>query len=340
MPDNIVVGRDTNRVMLHSVVPLAIPFAIGIAPSDICNFKCIYCNQATERGIVDARIISWNEFLTIATQIQDLIDKAGSRLKIIRFIGNGEPLVNKMLPDMIKYVSDRNMADRYEVTTNGSLLTEEMSDRLIESGLTRLLISVQGVTASKYKEICGYNIDMEKFVEQIRYFFNKSRGRCRVVIKTVNVSVQDENDRRRFYEMFENICDDINVENILETSDGVDFSSFMPESERGKSRYNMEVGERICCDTMFMYMNIHSSGDVDTCGCIYPPLFIGNIYKTPLSRLWNGEKHKEYMIKHLTGRRCEIGVCAKCQSILFQSGFKEDNLDPYLDEVLDRVKKL
>ena len=60
--------------------------------------------------------------------------------------------MNPKLPEMIKYLSDNNMSDRIEVTTNGSLITHGLSDRLIDAGLTRLLISIQGTTVQKYKK--------------------------------------------------------------------------------------------------------------------------------------------------------------------------------------------
>lgn len=68
----------------------------------------------------------------------------------MKFIGNGEPLINPKTPDMVKIAVDNNLADRYELTTNGSLLTHEISDRLLEAGLTRLLISIK-----KYISLLG-----------------------------------------------------------------------------------------------------------------------------------------------------------------------------------------
>ena len=40
--------------------------------------------------------------------------------------------------------------DKVEIVTNGILLTKEMSDRLINSGLDRLRISLQGLDEEKY----------------------------------------------------------------------------------------------------------------------------------------------------------------------------------------------
>ena len=335
---NLAIGRDLNREPLHSVVPRSVPFAIGIGPSDFCNFKCNYCFQFTEAGVRDPQVLSFEKFKIIVDQIEELIQKGEERIKIIRFIGNGEPLLNKRLSEMLKYISERKIADRYEVTTNGSLLSHEVTDKLVNSGLTRLLISVQGVTASRYEQICGYKINFEHFVNEIAYFYQQSRGKCRLMIKTVNLSVDSEEEKESFYKIFSPICDEISIENVIDACEAVDYKKIMSESALEKTRYGTKLEEKICCDTLFMNINIHSNGDVDTCGCIYPPLFIGNVYKEPLINLWNGKRHKNVMLKHLSGKRKEIDVCSK--SINHYNGLEEDNLDPYLDEILEKVKRL
>ena len=334
------VGRDLNRIPLHSVVPRTVPFAIGISASDICNFKCNYCFQSTEAGVKDPQIVSFDKFKIIVDQIKELVQKGGENIKIIRFIGNGEPLLNKNLSQMIKYISENNIADRYEVTTNGSCLTHELTDKLVDSGLTRLLISIQGVYSEKYMKICGYKIDFEHFVEEITYFYHKSRGKCKLMIKTVNIAVESEEEKEIFFKTFSPIADEISIENVIDACEDVDYEKITSKDELSKTRYGTILKHKICCDTLFMYMNIHSNGDVDTCGCTYPPLYIGNIYKQTLSDLWNGKVHKEVMIKHLTGKRHEIERCSKCKSIDYYNGLEEDNLDPYLDEVLEKVKEL
>lgn len=332
------VGRNLNRVPLHSVVPRTVPFAIGIGPSDFCNFKCNYCFQSTEKGVRDPKILAFSDFKIIISQIEQLLKKGNDELKIIRFIGNGEPFLNKRIVDMVKYASERNLADRYEITTNGSLLTHELTDKLVDSGLTRLLISIQGVTKEKYKEVCGYDINLEKLVDEIDYFYHKSRGKCKLMVKTVNLSVKSQEERKKFFDMFEDISDEISIENVIDACEDVNYTTLLTEEEKNKTRYNTELKEKTCCDLLFMNMNVHANGDVDVCGCIYPPLFIGNVYKTSLAELWNGKYHKEIMIKHLTGKRNEINVCSKCKSITSYNALESDNLDPYLDEVLYKVE--
>ena len=341
MDKNIkAVGRDLNRVPLHSVVPMSVPFAIGIGPSDFCNFKCNYCFQATDKGVRDPKMLEFSDFQIIIEQIQKLLSNGNDKLKIIRFIGNGEPFLNKNIAKMVKYASQKKLADRYEITTNASLLTHELTDELVNSGLTRLIVSIQGVTEEKYKEVCKYNIDLSKLINELTYFYNQSRGNCKLMIKTVNLSVELAEEKKKFFDIFEEISDEISIENVMDACEDIDYTTLLTEEEQEETRYGTELKEKKCCDSLFMNMNIHANGDVDVCGCIYPPLFIGNVYKTSLDELWNGSYHKEIMIKHLTGKRDEINVCSKCKSITHYNSLETDNLDPYLDEVLEKVKRL
>ena len=41
--EKLGTGRDENRIPLYQVVPLKVPFSIGLGISDFCNFKCVYC---------------------------------------------------------------------------------------------------------------------------------------------------------------------------------------------------------------------------------------------------------------------------------------------------------
>lgn len=111
------------------------------------------------------------------------------RIKNFLICGIGEPLICKEVPKMVSYVKERGIYERIELTTNGSLLTHELSRDLIAAGLTRLLISVQGVNKEAYKQICGYDIDFEKFLEEIRYFYQNKQN-CSVYIKIADVALK------------------------------------------------------------------------------------------------------------------------------------------------------
>ena len=75
-----------------------------------------------------------------------------------------------MLPQVIRYIKEHNWAERIELITNGSLLTHDLSDQLIEAGLTRLIVSVQGINTKTYRDVCGYDIDYPRFINELKYF--------------------------------------------------------------------------------------------------------------------------------------------------------------------------
>jgi len=339
MNQKISSGRMEERTPLHTVVPLKAPFTVAISPCELCNFKCVYCNWGTPVGIPGATVLPWEDFVNIAGQVNDLYEMTHLKCKNIRLSGNGEPLINPRIADMVKYINDLDFSERIEITTNASLLTHKLTDALIGGGLTRLIVSIQGLTSERYHEVCKYNIDFDKFLRELKYFHDKaqaSEGKCKVHIKTLNIAVtQDEHSK--FYELFEHVCDTMNIENVIAACGDVNYESLFPEYKKDYTRYAKPFIIRKCCDTMFYLINILPNGNVNCCGCKWPPHVIGNIFKTPLREIWNSGKHKEDMIVHLSGLREMLNDCRDCQSIL-QYTMPEDNLDEYMEEILRKIQ--
>lgn len=324
-------GRDNERTPLYKKVPLKVPFFIGLAVSDFCNFHCVYCKHS-QPASGNEKMLSWDEFVHIGEEIKQLYSKGEQKAKVISICGIGEPLTNKLLPEMIKYCKDNDLADRIELTTNGSLLTHELSKRLIEAGLTRLLVSVQGINVEEYRKVCGYDIDYEHFVDELRYFYENKKD-CSVYVKTVDIALKD-GEQDKFYDLFSPIADVVNIESVIDIFDGVDYSNL--DVDKSISRYGYVCKEQKCCSDIFMRALIETNGLVGVCGCHYPPLYIGNIQNQHLSDIWNGEMHKKYMKLHLSGSRNEIPLCADCDTF-FRIGHPADNLDEHADEILKLI---
>ncbi|MDA0036155.1 radical SAM protein [Brachyspira hyodysenteriae] len=73
----------------------------------------------------------------------------------------GEPLLNKNIYNMIPKANE--IANDTVLVTNGSLLTKENSDKLIESNIKTIRISLQGINEEDYYKTCGYKIDFKSF---------------------------------------------------------------------------------------------------------------------------------------------------------------------------------
>ncbi len=141
MSTEIKPNFDTNRQRLTDILPLNSPFTIYIEPTRVCNIKCFYCIHSTrdeensefKKLNYEKKHMSMGDFEKVLDQLSTF---PSNSLKRIVFSGLGEPLANPLLPDFIKMVVDAKIADRIEIITNGLLLNGELSDKLIDVGIS------------------------------------------------------------------------------------------------------------------------------------------------------------------------------------------------------------
>src|SRR6185436_4066617 len=106
--------------------------------------KCATC-PLTFSPQEAARQLSLEEFQGLVDQLPDL------RRAVLQ--GVGEPLLNRDLAAMIRYLKSR---DVYTVfNTNAALLTRRRQVELIESGLDELRVSLDSSTPESYARIRG-----------------------------------------------------------------------------------------------------------------------------------------------------------------------------------------
>lgn len=326
-----------DRTLLREVLPIDTPFLLGIFLGDICNFKCKYCIQSATDEIAEKKqliknFLDWETFVRIA----DSAKKFPKKIKTILLTSIGEPLLQPELVHMIEYMNQIDLANAYEIVTNASLLTPELGQDLIDAGLTRLCVSLQGLTAEKYDEICGVKINYDEFYHNLKHFYTYSRGKCKLHIKTVDISLED-GEEEKFFEMYEPICDTIHIDKIVPVFKGVDYQNMVLDKEAYTTdRY--KENEKVCCSSTFYTLYTLADGKIAPC-CDHPqPIIYGNIHEMGLVEAWNSEKRKNFLIQHLTHRRCENSICAQCAAPLAKR-FESDKLDGHEEEILRRLKE-
>lgn len=264
-------------------------------------------------------MMDWDVFALAANSLKDF----SQPIKKVLFSSIGEPLLNEKLPNMIHYVKEIGVAAYCEVVTNASLLTHDLSEHLVNSGLDRLCVSIQGVSSQKYKEVSDIDLDYDKLVNELRYFYQYSNGRCNVHIKTVDIAL-DDGDEDVFYKTFSEISDTINIDNVVEAFQDVDYSKIILDSNMGL--YGDRKNNRVVCPSVFYTMYVLPNGDVTTC-CDAPyPLILGNVKENSIIDMWNGSKRRNFLKMQLEGRRMLHPICKKCVGPN-STNFKEDDLD-------------
>jgi len=322
---------NTERTELYQKLPLGTPFSIHVFPSFYCNFRCNYClhslskEELREKGFVK-QIMDFETYRKVIDGAVEFPDK----IKALIFAGHGEPLMHSQIAEMVAYAKRTEKFERIEIVTNGSLLKPGLSDKLIEAGLDRLRISLQGVNATKYLDVSEITIDFEKFVDNIRYFYEHKSG-TEVYIKIIDVALKDAGDTAKFYEIFKNISDITAIEYAIPFVKEIDYSNIGELSERCKQGHKQ--ASHICSMPFYM-MVINPDGNVVPCCSTDFPIIFGNVNEKNMVDIWNSEVRK-LCLKRQLGGVDKIPICKECSVPAFglQQG---DYLDGHEKELLEK----
>ncbi len=123
------------------------PKVVFIEVTNRCNLLCETCPH-TYFQREPLKSLSLQEFIRIAEQFP--------QMKRALLHGIGEPLLNRELPEIIKYLKGRDV--EVIINSNGTLLTPDWQEKLIESGLDQYRCSIDGAKDETYARIRGANL--------------------------------------------------------------------------------------------------------------------------------------------------------------------------------------
>jgi radical SAM protein with 4Fe4S-binding SPASM domain len=300
-----------DRIPLAAVLPLSSPFTLNVFPTNACNFKCSYCAQSLGSKET-ARIYGLDKsFMSLETMTKIVEQsKAFEPYKLLSFMGHGEPLLNRNLPKMIELAAKAEIARRIDIITNASLLTNELADELINSGVTNLRVSLQGLDSDSYYKTCGASLDFDKFIGQLKYFYNHKKPHMGLFVKIMDVSLPDGGEEK-FYNMFDGICDRMYVEKVQPVYHAVSVQNSGNENIK-YDRYGNAHPSRKVCPLIFFSLAVWPNGDVQPCDAIYKPSLLGNVHNSELHKMWNGYELREFRLQHLKGKKETITGCRDC----------------------------
>lgn len=324
---------DENRQKLGKVLPLSTPFNVLIDSSEACNFSCQYCFRADKNEEVwgyaaKKNNMPWNVFTRIVDQILEFPEP----VKQISLSGHGEPLCNRKVPDMVRYIKEKGISSRISLHTNASLLDEEYVKDLTDSKIDRIVVSLQGMTEEKYKQVCGASIDYNYFFENLKRL-SEIKTNTQLHIKIADVALE-AGEEKLFYEKFSPIADRVFVEKIVPIWKDMEMSDAMIKT-MCENKYGAKFPYQNCCPVLFHTLFVTPSGEVYPCTQLLFPESLGNVCSSTLLELWNGEKRKQLLRKQLELQKCE--ACNGCyikNNSIFTS---EDLIDEYRLEILERL---
>src|SRR6478672_10504311 len=127
------------------------PISISFEPTTSCNLRCPECPSGLRAFSRPTGMLKKDFF-------RETIDQLYKELSYLVFYFQGEPYLNTDFLEMVKHAASKKI---YTATsTNAHYLNDSNARKTVESGLDRLIISIDGTTQETYKQYrVGGNLD-------------------------------------------------------------------------------------------------------------------------------------------------------------------------------------
>ncbi len=312
------------------------PLHIQLEPTTYCNLNCASCGRSKYLTHFDH--LSPEHFRAIVTQI---------RPSKITFSGTGEPFMNPHLLTMIAMAKDE-FGCSINTTSNGTLLSEELSEHIVASRLDLLKISIDAATKETY-----YTLRRQDFFDRIligiralldskkRHGVERPFIRFNYVISQENIHeiplvlklARDIGINAIFFQF-------LGLSGIEERQDmlvgGLTFESYqraLTDAIAHNRAYRVVTNLRDMLRKLPLYWQKYASNAVEhhricllpwfssyitlngdmrpCCACLYDYTTMGNLLETPLDEVWNGKKYQEFR-RAIRGGKRPFPICETC----------------------------
>ncbi len=294
-------------------VQWGLPVSISFEPTTSCNLRCPECPSGLRAFSRPTGMLRKDFF-------HETIDQLHKELLYLVFYFQGEPYLNPDFLDMVKHASSKGI---YTATsTNAHYLTEQNARRTVESGLDRLIISIDGTTQETYRQYrVGGNLD--KVLEGAR---NIVKWKRELKSKTPLVIFQFLVVRHNEHQIGEvkRIAKEIGVDDVwLKTAQVYDYENdpnqLIPTNTRysrykknGEGKMVFKGNNANHCWRLWHDPVITWDGTVVPC-CFDKDAQhkLGSLHQHSFRELWQNGEYKRFRSQVLQSRK-NIDICANC----------------------------
>ncbi|MGB4957831.1 MAG: radical SAM/SPASM domain-containing protein [Saprospiraceae bacterium] len=297
-----------------SKVPVqwGVPMTISIEPTTACNLKCPECPSGLRSFSRDTGNLKQDFFRSI-------IDEMHADLTYLIFYFQGEPYINPKFLDMVSHASSKGI---YTITsTNGHFLNDENAKKTIESGLDRMIISVDGTTQEVYENYRkeGKLDVVLQGARNIVKWKRQLKSRTPHIIFQFLVVRPNEHQIPEIYRLAE----EIGVDEVkLKTAQVYDYkygNQLIPTLDQYSRYRKQEDGTyKVKNELLNHCWKLWHSCVITWDGWVVPCCFdkdaihkLGDLRTTKFKDIWQGASYKEFRAKLILGRD-QIDICTNC----------------------------
>ncbi len=280
------------------------PSQILMDITEVCNLACIHCPhpQFKKSGHYGARYLSpdLNEKM-----VDEVRNHSRGKAIYIRYASNGEPLIHPHGYEMIEHAA-RDSGVYVTLTTNGTIMNEKRTARLLEAGVHMIDISIDAYREETYSRVRvngDLSITRENVLRLIRWV-DESKADTKVVVSFVEQPVnRSEVEDFRAYWTDQGV--DFVVIRRMHSCSGAKRTQVNDQGERPLERYPcLYPWERIC---------INARGDLAFCPSDWVHgSYVADYRETSIREQWQGEFYRNLRIAHLRSRFDDFPFCGQC----------------------------
>ena len=295
-----------------SAKPWGMPISLSIEPTTACNLGCPECPSGLKQFSRDTGNLKAENF-------NRWLDQLSPTLSYLNFYFQGEPFIHN---DILQFISKASQAGIYTSTsTNAHFITEKKAQEIVQSGLDRILISIDGTTQEVYEQYRVHG-SLQKVLDGTKHLVE---ARKNLNSRTPHIIFQFLVVRPNEHQIEEakQLANEYKVDEIrFKTAQVYNYENgnpLIPTIEKYSRYKRLSNGKFIVKSSLDNHCWRMWSGAVVTWdGKVVPCCFdkdatheMGNLSKEDFKSIWKGKAYAMFRKQLLKGRK-EIDICKNC----------------------------
>ncbi|MCU0323945.1 MAG: SPASM domain-containing protein [Spirosomaceae bacterium] len=307
-----VVGSYVYSKISKQPIHWGLPISISFEPTTSCNLRCPECPSGLRSFTRPTGMLQDDLF-------KKTIDELSNTLLYLIFYFQGEPYLHPQFIELVRYAAKKRI---YTATsTNAHYLTDENAKKTVESGLDRLIISIDGTTQDTYQQ---YRIGgkLEKVIEGTKNIIKWKKALNSTTPHVVFQFLVVKPNEHQIDEV-KKLAKDLGVDEVgLKTAQIYDYedgNELIPSIEK-YARYAKQTDGKYKIKNKFIdhCWKMWHSCVITWDGLVVPCCFdkdahyrLGNLKNTNFKEAWQSADYKNFRAS-LIRSRSEIEMCKNC----------------------------
>ena len=311
------------------------PSHIHIEPTNACNLRCIHCHHhsGSRRSGKFTRKLGIMDMELYEAVISQLAPFNCS----ITLNCQGEPTLHRNIVQMILLAKSKGL--HVSLLTNGTRLDGLLTEKILASGLDRIVFSFDAVEKELYESI-RVNGNFESTLANINNFLDRNHESGHPVFVCMSIVVQDKT--RDHLQAYREFFEKRPIDTIFESAI-LNLSGNTGTSDTFTIPASTELNGIPICRIPWENMVINWDGLVSVCPLDFDGKWIaGDARTTPLVEIWNSEPYRQFRKAHI-GRHYDVieqngTLCSAC-SCLWDPEYDLRNYGEFIKRLLVRTAR-